>query len=204
MRDGYHGELDEMRALRDKSRRVIAGLQARICRGDRRQVAEDPAQQRARLFHRGDRQQCSALTGGGGAGPRFIHRQTLASAMRFTTTELADLETKIANAADRALAIEQEIFDTLAASRRRSGRSDQRRRSQALAVIDVSAAPGACSPRNRAIAGPWSTTSLAFEIVAGRHPVVEQALRRQAAEPFVANDCDCRRAMMAGRVRSGS
>ena len=43
----------------------------------------------------------------------FIHRQTLANVMRFTTTELAELETKIANAAGRALDIELEIFGAL-------------------------------------------------------------------------------------------
>src|SRR5690606_15490529 len=32
--------------------------------------------------------------------------------------------------------------------------------------------------------------SLSFRIEGGRHPVVEQALRRQLADPFVANDCD--------------
>jgi DNA mismatch repair protein MutS len=77
----------------------------------------------------------------GNAGPmtdspeakaRFIHRQTMANAMRFTTTELADLETKIANAADRALTIE------LASLRQAVGngcasRGDQGRRA-ALAV----------------------------------------------------------------------
>ena len=37
------------------------------------------------------------------AEARFIHRQTMANAMRFTTTELADIEEKIASAADKAL-----------------------------------------------------------------------------------------------------
>ena len=41
----------------------------------------------------------------------------MANAMRFTTTELAELETKIANAADRALAIELAVFDALTAER---------------------------------------------------------------------------------------
>jgi DNA mismatch repair protein MutS len=53
-------------------------------------------------------QNAAALTGTDEAKGRFIHRQTLANAMRFTTTELADLESRIANAADRALAIELE------------------------------------------------------------------------------------------------
>ena len=43
----------------------------------------------------------------------FIHRQTMAGAMRFSTNELAELEAKIASAADRALAIELAAFERL-------------------------------------------------------------------------------------------
>ena len=46
----------------------------------------------------------------------FIHRQTLAGQVRFTTTELGELESKIASAADRALGLELEIFEKLAAA----------------------------------------------------------------------------------------
>ena len=46
----------------------------------------------------------------------FIHRQTLAGQVRFTSTELGELEAKIASAADRALGLELEIFERLAAS----------------------------------------------------------------------------------------
>ena len=59
------------------------------------------------------------MTGSRRCKARFIHRQTMANAMRFTTTELADLEAKIASAADRALAIELAVFDALARGRRR-------------------------------------------------------------------------------------
>ena len=56
----------------------------------------------------------ATLTGSDEARARFIRRQTTASLMRFTTTELAGLESRIANAADQALTIELGIFDTLA------------------------------------------------------------------------------------------
>src|SRR5207244_3396819 len=42
----------------------------------------------------------------GKLGADFIHRQTMAGAMRYTTGELAELESKIASAAERALALE--------------------------------------------------------------------------------------------------
>ena len=63
----------------------------------------------------------------------------MANAMRFTTTELAELESKIANAADRALGIELAVFDRLMAEA--VGAADSiRAGAEALAVLDVSAA----------------------------------------------------------------
>ena len=106
--------LDETRALRDESRRVIASLQARYADETASPRAEDPPQQRARLFRRGHRPARRALM----AAPwsaTFIHRQTLAGQVRFTSSELGELEVKIASAADRALGLELEIFERLAA-----------------------------------------------------------------------------------------
>jgi DNA mismatch repair protein MutS len=54
---------------------------------------------------------------------RFIHRQTMAGAMRFTTPALADLESRIANAPGEALAIELAAFDGCAMAR--ASRRDQ-------------------------------------------------------------------------------
>ena len=173
-------------ALRDESRQVIAGAAGALCRGDRHPLAQDPAQQRARLFRRGDRR-AGAGAAGERRGEKFIHRQTLASAMRFTTPELGELEQKIASAAERALAIELAIFDDLAArSRRRSERSASAAR--ALAEIDVAAALAELAASENYVR-PKVDASLAFEIEGGRHPVVEQALRAEG-QSFVGNDCD--------------
>src|SRR5690606_32055223 len=80
-----------------------------------------------------------ALNGTDEAKARFIHRQTMANAMRFTTTELAGLETKIANAAGRALQIELSIFDKLLAEVV-SHADAIRSGAAALAELDVSGA----------------------------------------------------------------
>ncbi|MCY6382793.1 DNA mismatch repair protein MutS [Hoeflea prorocentri] len=188
VRNGHHNELDEMRALRDESRKVIAGLQA--------QYADETGVKSLKIKHNNvlgyfievTANNAAALTEGDEAKARFIHRQTMANAMRFTTTELADLESRIANAADRALTIELAIYDTLTAAVVDAAEAVTGA-AEALAVLDVSAAlaqladeQGYCRPR--------VDTSRAFQVVAGRHPVVEQALRRQAEGPFVANDCD--------------
>ena len=117
----------------------------------------------------------------------FIHRQTTAGQVRFTTTELGELEAKIANAAERALALELEIFDRLAASVAADSPAIKEA-AGALAAIDVATALAALAVE-RDYVRPEVDGGLAFAIVGGRHPVVEQALIADGG-PFVANDCD--------------
>ncbi|MCO5160740.1 MAG: DNA mismatch repair protein MutS [Mesorhizobium sp.] len=188
VRAGYDGELDEMRALRDQSRRVIAGME--------RDLVEETGIRSLKIRHNNvlgyyievTANHSEIMAGSDAAKARFIHRQTMASAMRFTTTELAGLETRIANAADRALTIELAVFDRLLAEI--VAEADAiRAGSEALALLDVSTAFAYLAERED-YARPLVDGSLAFRVEGGRHPVVEQALRRQAGDPFVANDAD--------------
>jgi DNA mismatch repair protein MutS len=107
--------------------------------------------------------------------------------VRFTTTELGELEAKIANAAERALALELDIFDRLTAAVADAS-ATIKQAAEALALIDVTAALANLAVE-RAYVRPLVDDSLAFSIVGGRHPVVEQALGGDGG-PFVANDCD--------------
>ncbi|WP_404864602.1 DNA mismatch repair protein MutS [Georhizobium sp. MAB10] len=187
VRPGRDGELDEMRALRDDTRRVIASLQARY--------GEETGVKSLKIRHNNVLGYYIEVTAGN-AGPltsdegreRFIHRQSMANAMRFTTTELADLESKIANAAGWAIAIELSIFDTLSAQVVASA-DPIREAAHAISVMDVARALAALA-EEQGYCRPIVDRSMDFAITAGRHPVVEQALRRQASDPFVANDCD--------------
>ncbi|TCT43033.1 DNA mismatch repair protein MutS [Martelella mediterranea] len=188
VREGADRALDEARSLRDTSRRVIAGLQA--------QYAEETGVRGLKIKHNNvlgyfievTSLNARALTEGDDAKGKFIHRQTMANAMRFTTSELADLESRIANAAGEALAIELETFEKLRdavvseAEAIKAG-------ALALAVLDVSAG-FAVLAEAEAYCRPVVDETTAFGIVGGRHPVVEQALRQQSGGPFVANDCD--------------
>ncbi|MGE6742275.1 DNA mismatch repair protein MutS [Allorhizobium pseudoryzae] len=188
VRDGAFPELDEVRALRDQSRRVIAGLQL--------QYADETGIKSLKIKHNNVLGYFIEVTAGNAAPmtdtpeakARFIHRQTMANAMRFTTTELADLESRIANAADQALTIELDAFDKMtgavlaAADAVKAG-------ARALAVIDV-AAGLALLAEEWNYCRPDVDGSRQFSIEGGRHPVVEQALRRQSSGTFIANDCD--------------
>jgi len=188
LRDGANVQLDEVRALRDQSRRVIAGLQL--------QYAEETGIKSLKIKHNNVLGYFIEVTAGN-AGPmtdtpeakaRFIHRQTMANAMRFTTTELADLESRIANAADQALSIELAAFDHMTAAVVAEAEAIKAG-ARALAVIDV-AAGLALLAEEQAYCRPQVDGSTMFAIEGGRHPVVEQALRRQSSGPFVANNCD--------------
>jgi DNA mismatch repair protein MutS len=194
----YDAALDETRALRDESRRVVAALQARY--------ADDTQVKSLKIRHNnvlGYFVEVTAQHGDKLASPpwnaTFIHRQTLAGQVRFTSTELGALEAKIANAADRALGLELEIFENLAA-RVVAAADDIKAAAHALAAIDVTAALATLAVE-RAYVRPEVNAGHDFVIVGGRHPVVEQALARDAG-PFVANDCDLSppQAGAAGRI----
>jgi DNA mismatch repair protein MutS len=117
----------------------------------------------------------------------FVHRQTMAGAMRFSTMELGELESKIASAADRALKIELALFDEMVEALLGLA-GDVAAAAEAIAVIDVTAALADLAMRLD-WTRPLVDTSLAFAIRGGRHPVVEAALKREGAA-FIANDSD--------------
>src|SRR6516165_10520004 len=186
VRAGYDAALDEARALRDESRRVIAALQARY--------ADTTSVRTLKIRHNnvlgyfvevtaqhGERLMAPPLNA------TFIHRQTLAGQVRFTTTELGELEAKIASAADRALGIELETFERLSASVTAAS-ADIKAAAEALAVLDVATGLAELAVERRYVR-PQIDASLDFVIEGGRHPVVEQTLAGDGG-PFVANDCD--------------
>ena len=187
VRDGYRADLDEARKLRDDSRRVVAGLQAGY--------AADADIRALRIKHNnvlGYFIEVGAAAAERLFAPplnvRFIHRQTLASAVRFTTSELTELDARIAGAGERALAIELEVFAELVAAVAAAA-DIIRGVAEALAVIDVSAALALLAAAQN-YCRPAVDDSLAFRIIDGRHPVVEQALRRDGEGAFVANASD--------------
>ena len=183
IREGYDAALDEVRRLRDESRRIVATLQARYA--DETQIRALKIRHNNVLgyFVEVTAQHGDKLT----AAPwstTFIHRQTLAGQVRFTTTELAELEQRIASAAERALGLELDIFERLLA-RVIASADDIKQAARALAVLDVAAGLATLAIERNYIR-PVVDESLQFHVVGGRHPVVEQALDG----PFIANDCN--------------
>jgi DNA mismatch repair protein MutS len=181
---GYAPALDELRRMRDESRRMIAELQARY--------AGETGVASLKIRHNNVLGYYVEVTAAnaGKLPPQFIHRQTMANAMRFTTVELGELESKIASAADRALALELKFFDDLV-EEAKSRAQEIQRTAAALARLDLAAAFATLAQEER-YCRPQVEDSPAFAITGGRHPVVETALKASGAGAFVGNDCDLR------------
>jgi DNA mismatch repair protein MutS len=184
---GANPALDEARTLRDESRRVIASLESKY-RAESGIAA-------LRIRHNGVLGYFIELTpvnadklAGSPAREMFRHRQTIGGAVRFSTDELSTLASRISEAADRALAIERELFESLAEEASRNSAS-LLAIAGAVATLDVSSALAELAAAARHVR-PKVDASLAFEIRRGRHPVVESALTQAGSNSFVPNDCN--------------
>jgi len=185
IRTGHKAELDEQRTLRDDSRKTIAGLEARY------RAAANVATLKIRHnnmigYHievtatHADRLDLAALG--------FTRRQSMSNATRFSTAELADLETRIGRAADQALAMEMVLFDGLLGEAMAASVAVAAA-GRALAALDVAAALAELAASGNYVR-PILSDDTAFHLEGGRHPVVEAALSRQGGAGFVPNDCD--------------
>ncbi len=179
----YDHELDETRALRDEGRGVIARMQAEYV--DKTGIASLKIKHNNVLGYfiettttHEDRMRAMPEL--------FIHRQTTAGQVRFTTLALSDLETRILNSANHALEIEKRHYAALKAGILDAS-APIAQAARALAEIDLAAGFADLSA-DEGWCEPEVDDSRAFQITGGRHPVVERALRRQG-QPFVANDC---------------
>jgi DNA mismatch repair protein MutS len=187
IRGGYHAELDRTRALRDGTRQVIAELQAKYA--DETGIKSLKLRHNSVIgFHIEVAQQHAADMLHGDLRASFIHRQTVASAVRFTTAELAELGSRIEGSAHAAIEIEIGLFNGFCAELAAQA-STISGIAAALAVIDVTSALAELAVKQR-YCRPVLDQSKAFEIRSGRHAVVEQAIKRQGTGNFVANACD--------------
>lgn len=193
VKTGYNAKLDELRGLRNNSRGMIAALQSKY-RSITNIISlkikynnvlgyfvEVPAKHANTMMidvgkAKDDNDNKSI----------FIHRQTMANAVRFTTTDLAEKERDILSAADRIISLELSIFENL--SSKITSLSDKIKEiAQALSIIDVSSALAELSTIMN-YTRPIIDNSTSFIIKNGRHPVVE-SVQKVHSESFVPNDC---------------
>ncbi|MEP0155169.1 DNA mismatch repair protein MutS [Pseudophaeobacter sp.] len=184
---GYDEDLDEARTLRDEGRSIIAGMQ--------QEYAADTGITSLKIKHNNVLGYFIETTAthaekmlSAPLSEKYIHRQTTANQVRFTTVELSEIETRILNSGNRALEIEKRLYSALS-----TAIMDQAARlngaARGLAELDLLTALADLA-RGENWARPRVDASRAFAITGGRHPVVERALRQQGGDTFVANDCD--------------
>ena len=200
VREGYDEALDETRALRDKSRRVVAALQARY--------ADETGIRGLKIRHNNVLGYFVEVTAQHGdkllAAPHnatFIHRQTLAGQVRFTSTELGELEAKIASAAERALGLELDIFEKLSAAV--TAQSAQIKQcAEALAALDVASSLAALAVE-RDYVRPHVDDGLEFVIEAAATRWSSRRWRA-TARPSSPMPATCRRPRLRTPAASGS
>jgi DNA mismatch repair protein MutS len=184
---GFDDDLDDTRALRDEGRSVIATMQ--------KNYAEIAGITSLKIKHNNVLGYFIETTAAHAekmlAAPlneTFIHRQTTANQVRFTTVDLSEIETKILNAGNHALEIEKRHYQTLTTAILDKA-AEISNTARALSEIDLNASLAALA-RAEDWSAPKVDNTRMFHVTGGRHPVVEQALRNQGSTPFIANSCD--------------
>jgi DNA mismatch repair protein MutS len=186
VRTGYSPDIDDARRLREDSRQVMAALEARY--------VEATGVKTLKIRHNnilGYYIEVTANTAKPLQSPPhsdvFRHRQTMSTAMRFTTDELVEIEGRIASSGERAVNLEQDVFNALADA---IAKAEPVLGTLAAALGDLDCA---CSLAEIAVEQHYVRPELdggeLFEIRGGRHPVVEQALKAERKGPFIENDC---------------
>ena len=185
IREGFDPKLDEARRLRNEGKKIIAEMQMDLVKISGIQslkikhnnvlgyFVETPATH-------ADRMLSPPLS------DTFIHRQTTANQVRFSTVELSEIETKILNAASHSLEIEKQTFKNLCGSILQYGQCINDI-ADYLSEIDLTIALSVLA-RNESWVKPAVDESHNFEIYGGRHPVVEHALKKEG-KAFISNEC---------------
>ena len=184
IRDGFDVALDNMRALAHGAKETIAGLQSQYATQTGVHTLKIKYNNVLGYFIEVPSARADALMM---PESGFIHRQTLAGNMRFTTAQLIDLDNNVRSAAERATGIENDIIANLIADIRAIS-DDLLSVADLLADLDVWYALATVA-RDYGWVRPNITDDGAFDIVGGRHPVIESVLRARG-DNFVKNDCN--------------
>ncbi len=175
--DGYHAELDELRAISREGKGFIARLEAK-------EKARTGITSLKIRYNKVFGYYIEVTKSNLAAIPDdYIRRQTLANAERFITPELKEYEEKVLGAEERIVDLEyslfQQIRQSVAAEGERLARTADR-----IATLDVLASLADVA-HERNYCRPLVDDSDVLSISEGRHPVVEAL---NVSERFVPND----------------
>lgn len=183
VREGFLPALDQVKSLKNDSHKTIVELQARYAEASGIPNLKIKYNNVIGYFIEVPSKFATQLL----ENPDYIHRQSVLNASRFTTVELSELEDKIRGAADKALALELEVFENLV--RDIKVYSDNiLKAAKGYAELDVASALADLAVEKH-YCRPEIDNSLEFDVRDGRHPVVERALEKENGVAFVGNNC---------------
>ncbi|HEY7350351.1 MAG TPA: DNA mismatch repair protein MutS [Ktedonobacterales bacterium] len=178
IRAGYHEELDMLRSTSQDARQWMADLEQR--ERERTGISNLKVSYN-KVFGYYLEVTNSQL---GRVPQDYIRKQTLTTGERFITPDLKEYEALILNAQEKSAKLEQELFIQLRADLAIHHAERILKTARSLAELDVYLSLANVAARWN-YCRPQVNTGTTIHVVAGRHPVVEQA---QADTPFIPND----------------
>lgn len=176
IREGYNAELDELREAKFHGKTLLKQLESREKDANGIRNLRVRYNRMLGYFIEVSKSNLHLVPG------HYIRKQTLTNGERFFTEELKQLESKVLNAEERIVRIEQRLFEELVL-RIAEDITQVQEAGHVLSQADVLCSFAETALRNRYVK-PLLEDSQALEILEGRHPVVEQHNRE-----FIPNDC---------------
>jgi len=178
IRDGYSGELDEIKSSSQDARDWIANLESHERR--RTGIASIKVSYNKVFGYYIEVSNAQADK----VPDDYIRKQTLVNAERYITPELKEYETRVLNAEEEILAAERELFADIC-RRVAAHQATLLKTARAIAHLDAFLSLATVAVRE-GYARPQLTEDSVLEIQAGRHPVVEKLL--ETSTRYVPND----------------
>lgn len=178
---GYNAELDRFLHLKNNSHEAILALQARYIQETGITSLKIRHNNIIGYFIDINPSYASKLD------PTFIHRQTLASSMRFTTADLIELEQNLLSASEKALQLELSLYETLL-QQVLEHKEDLSKIAKSLAALDVLSSLSILAQENNLVR-PTLDESKVFDVQKGRHIGVDLSLQKDTGKSFIPNDC---------------
>ena len=184
IKKGFSNELDEIKLIRDNSKEKILSLQAKYINQTGVQSLKIKFNNVLGYHLEVRKNHETKLL----EQEEFIHRQGTAQASRFTTAELVSIESKLTDARSKSLNIELEIYESLV-------KNCLQRSEKLLSIFQgISSLDVAIGFAELAYKWNYSRPEISneriFNVVAGRHPVIEQILNKEKDASFISNNCN--------------
>ena len=184
IKKGFSNELDEIKLIRDNSKEKILSLQAKYINQTGVQSLKIKFNNVLGYHLEVRKNHETKLL----EQEEFIHRQGTAQASRFTTAELVSIESKLTDARSKSLNIELEIYESLVKNCLQ--RSEKLLSIfQGLSSLDVAIGFAELAHKWN-YSRPEISNERIFNVVAGRHPVIEQILNKEKDASFISNNCN--------------